>query len=64
MPITSSDEFENSKTSPITGEKLLNYWGYSSIAFLAPKAGYSKTGKFNGECDEFKTLIRDFHSMA
>ena len=61
MPITSFDEFENSRESPITGEKLLNYWGYSSIGFFAPKAGYAKTGKVNGECDEFKTLIRDLH---
>ena len=28
MPIYEFDELENSRTSPVTGETLYNYWGY------------------------------------
>jgi glycogen operon protein len=61
MPVFEFDEFENSRSHPITGEMLLNYWGYSSVGFFAPKAGYAATGKFGMQGDEFKTLIKDLH---
>jgi len=35
---------------------LLNYWGYSTVGFFAPKAGYAATGKLGMQVDEFKAL--------
>lgn len=61
MPIYEFDEFENSRTSPTTGEKLLNYWGYSTVGFFAPKSGFAATGKFGMQVDEFKALVKDLH---
>jgi isoamylase len=61
MPIHEFDEFENSRISPITGERLMNYWGYSNVGFFAPKAGYAATGKFGMQVDELKALIKDLH---
>ncbi|MFC1511589.1 glycogen debranching protein GlgX [Candidatus Latescibacterota bacterium] len=61
LPIHEFDEFENARISPVTGEKLLNYWGYSNIGFFAPKAGYAATGKYSMQGDELKTLIKDLH---
>ncbi len=61
MPIYEFDEFEHSKPSPVTGELLVNYWGYSNVGFFAPKTGYAATGKFGMQVDELKTLIRDLH---
>jgi isoamylase len=61
MPIHEFDEFENSRTSPITGERLLNYWGYSNVGFFAPKAGYAATGRFGMQVDELKALVKDLH---
>jgi len=61
MPIFEFDEFENGKTSPITGEKLYNYWGYSQVGFFAPKAGFAATGKYGMQVDEVKTLIKELH---
>ena len=37
LPIQEFDEFENANKNPRTGERLTNYWGYSTIAFFAPK---------------------------
>jgi isoamylase len=61
MPIHEFDEFEYPRTSPITGERLMNYWGYSNVGFFSPKAGYAATGKFGMQVDEFKTLVRELH---
>ncbi len=47
MPIYEFDEFENSRVNQETGEKLYNYWGYSTVGFFAPKAGYAATGKYS-----------------
>ena len=61
MPIYEFDEFENSRTNPDTGELLLNYWGYSTVGFFAPKAGYAATGKMSMQVDEFKALVKALH---
>jgi len=37
---------------------LSNYWGYNSIGYFAPHAGYSASGDVN----EFKTLVKRLHS--
>lgn len=62
MPIFEFDEFEHSRTCPDTGEVLLNYWGYSPVAFLAPKAGYAASQEAGGEVNELKTLIKELHA--
>ncbi len=61
MPIYEFDEFENSRLNPETGELLLNYWGYSTVGFFAPKAGYAASGKWGMQVDEFKTLVKALH---
>lgn len=61
MPIYEFDEFENSRISPVTGERLLNYWGYSSVAFFAPKAGLAASGGWDMQVDELKNLIYQLH---
>ena len=64
MPVFEFDEFENSRREPHSGELLLNYWGYSSVGFFAPKAGYASTGRMRDAsmvADELKTTVRDLH---
>src|SRR5687768_9177237 len=61
MPMYEFDEFENSRPSPVTGDTLLNYWGYSTVGFFAPKAGFAATGKKGMQVDEFKTLVKELH---
>jgi len=40
---------------------LTNYWGYSSIGFLAPHSGYSATGTRGQQVREFKGLVKAMH---
>ncbi|MGB0385885.1 MAG: glycogen debranching protein GlgX [Ardenticatenaceae bacterium] len=64
MPIFEFDEFEHSRPNPETGEMLMNYWGYSTIGFFAPKAAYAATGRLEDGsmvADELKTLIKELH---
>jgi isoamylase len=61
MPIYEFDEFENSRTSPETGETLMNYWGYSTVGFFAPKSGLAATGKLGMQVDELKALVKELH---
>ncbi len=62
MPIFEFDEFEYDRVNPNTGEQLMNYWGYSTVGFFAPKAGYAATGTLGMQVDEVKTMIKDLHS--
>ena len=59
LPIFEFDELENART--VNEKKLLNYWGYSTVNFFAPKAGYAATGKYGMEADELKNLIKKLH---
>lgn len=61
MPIYEFDEFENSRPHPQTGELLMNYWGYSTVGFFAPKSGYAATGKLSMQVDELKALVKELH---
>lgn len=61
LPIFEFDELENPRRNPLTGERLWNYWGYSTVGFFAPKAGYAATGRFDLQVDEFKTLVKELH---
>jgi glycogen operon protein len=41
-----------------------NYWGYNSIGFFAPHAGYSSTGGTGGQVSEFKGMVRALHAAG
>ena len=64
LPVFEFDEFENGKISPITGEQLYQYWGYSQVGFFAPKAGFAATGKLGMQVDELKTTIKALHAAG
>jgi glycogen operon protein len=40
---------------------LTNYWGYSSIGFLAPHSEYAATGKRGEQVREFKGMVKALH---
>jgi isoamylase len=61
MPIFEFDELDNPRHNALTGERLFNYWGYSTVGFYAPKAGYATDGKQGSQVHELKTLIKELH---
>lgn len=60
LPIFEFDEFEGCRTDE-AGNTLYNYWGYSTVAFFAPKAGYAASGRYSMQIDEFKNLVKELH---
>jgi glycogen operon protein len=64
LPVFEFDEFGNSRLDTATGERLLNYWGYNTVGFFAPKAGYAATGRFGMQGDEFKNLVKTLHAAG
>lgn len=61
MPIFEFDELENTRTNPLTGEQLCNLWGYSTIGFFAPKAGFAASAAEGTQVKELKELIKALH---
>ncbi|MEK7484167.1 MAG: isoamylase, partial [Planctomycetota bacterium] len=58
LPIAEFPENVISFKNPQTGEPLKNLWGYNSLAFFAPKAGFSATGDSR---TEFREMVQSFH---
>ncbi|MBF2050200.1 glycogen debranching protein GlgX [Leptolyngbya sp. NK1-12] len=45
----------------LTDKGLKNYWGYDSINFFAPFAGYSSAGTAGQQVAEFKQMVKALH---
>jgi glycogen operon protein len=43
---------------------LRNYWGYNSIGFFAPHAGYSAAGDGGGQVNDFKAMVKALHEAG
>lgn len=40
---------------------LRNYWGYDSVGYFAPYAGYSASGALGQQVNEFKQMVKTLH---
>jgi len=64
LPIQEFNELENIFTNPDTGERLYNFWGYSTLSFFAPKGSYASSGIEGGQVNEFKEMVKSFHNAG
>ena len=64
LPVQEFNENEILRHNPRTGEKLTNYWGYSTIAFFAPKGSYAADKSPGGQVREFKKMVRELHKAG
>jgi len=62
LPVCEFDENENASLDPITGQPLKNFWGYSPLAYFAPKASYASAQGQQGQ--EFKAMVRSLHQAG
>ncbi len=63
LPVFEFDEFEYQQLNPITGQPVKNYWGYSTIAFFAPKGLYASQ-QLGQQMTEFKTMVKALHQAG
>ena len=61
LPVQEFFENELVRDNPLSGERLRNYWGYSTVAFFAPKESYSSRRAPGCQLTEFKTMVRALH---
>jgi isoamylase len=48
----------------LTERGLTNYWGYNTIAFLAPHNGYASADTPGGQVGEFKAMVKALHEAG
>ncbi len=48
----------------VTRRGLANYWGYNSIGYFAPHAGYSSSGDRGQQVREFKQMVQAMHAAG
>ena len=64
LPVQEFNENEIIRKSPSTGKKLTNYWGYSTVAFFAPKGSYASDKIPGAQVKEFKEMVRELHKAG
>ena len=64
LPVFEFDENENANSNPKTGCALVNYWGYSTIGFFAPKTSYAADRSPGGPVREFKQMVKELHKAG
>jgi glycogen operon protein len=64
LPVQEFNENEILRHNPRTGEKLKNYWGYSTAAFFAPKGSYASDKSPGAQVREFKEMVRELHKAG
>ncbi|MDE6020737.1 MAG: isoamylase [Ruminococcus sp.] len=62
LPIFEFDEMEFNRF--FNQKRILNYWGYSTLNFFSPKAGYAASGIEGRQTEEFKEMVKAFHSAG
>ena len=64
LPVHEFNENEFPRLDPLSGRKLTNYWGYSTVAFFAPKGSYAADKNHGGQVNEFKLMVRELHKAG
>jgi glycogen operon protein len=64
LPTQEFNEHELPRRNPRTGKTLTNYWGYSTVAFFAPKESYAADRTPGGQVNEFKLMVRELHKAG
>lgn len=64
LPLFEFDGNENGNINPRTGERLTNFWGYSTIGFFAPKTSYAADTAPGAPVNEFKAMVKKLHKAG
>ncbi|SHH68945.1 glycogen debranching protein [Desulfofustis glycolicus] len=62
LPVTAWDETDNKFFDPVSGARLLNFWGYNPVNFFALQPGLAERPE--AAVSEFKTLVRALHQAG
>jgi glycogen operon protein len=57
-------QFDDSEAREVDGRRLTNYWGYSTIGYFAPHAGYCTRPGEGAHLDEFRDMVKALHAAG
>jgi glycogen operon protein len=57
-------EFDDSESREIDGQRLTNFWGYSTINFFSPHSGYCTTPEEATHIAEFRDMVKALHAAG
>ncbi len=60
MPIFKFNRIDANRIDPVTGQQLIDSWGYNPTSHFAPEPRFA-TQDMGKEIDEFKGLVKEFH---
>ena len=57
-------QFDDSEAREVEGRRLTNYWGYSTMGYFAPHAGYCERPGAGAHLDEFRDMVKALHKAG
>ncbi len=64
LPVHEFEEGDTDRWNPFLGTSLVNLWGYQTIGFFSPNAGYAVDAKGGAQVIEFKEMVKSFHKAG
>jgi isoamylase len=64
LPICEFDAMENARLGPDGHSQLTNYWGYSTIGFMAPNSAYCVSPHEGQHLNEFRDMVKALHKAG
>ena len=64
LPVFEFDSSEVLRTSPITGKPLRNFWGYSTVSFMAPEDSFCVNPEGGDHITEFRDMVKALHKAG
>ncbi len=64
LPVHEFNETDYHFNNPETGERLYNYWGYSTVNFFSPMGRYASSSKPGAAVKEFKEMVKALHQAG
>lgn len=64
MPVHLFNENDNPHKNPVTGEPLVNFWGYAPLSYFALMNRYAHQESWGEEIQEFKEMVRALHQAG
>jgi isoamylase/glycogen operon protein len=61
LPIFEFNECEWRRFNPMTGERLYNFWGYSTVNYFSPMQRYASQDAPFQAAKDFKKLVKELH---
>lgn len=57
-------EFDDTETREFEGQRLVNYWGYSTMSYFAPHSSYCVDPEIGQHTREFRDMVKALHKAG